>query len=69
MGKRKLLDFVIDRLDERSTWVWITTAGISILGATLEPEMREAIIGAGMAIGVLAGALLPDGKVKAEKDF
>jgi hypothetical protein len=69
MGKRKLLDFVIDRLDERSTWVWITTTGISILGATLEPEMREAIIGAGMAIGVLAGTLLPDGKVKAEKDF
>lgn len=55
----KLKNFLIDRLDERSTWrglVLIATA----LGVTLSPEQAEAIIAAGLAAAGLIGAFAAD---------
>ncbi|MEA3641297.1 MAG: hypothetical protein VBE63_15335 [Lamprobacter sp.] len=51
--------FLIDRLDERSTWRALV-ALLTLLGIGLSPEQSDAIIAAGIAIGAALEALLPD---------
>ena len=51
--------FLLDRLDERSTWRAII-ALLTVLGVGLSHEQTEAIIAAGVAIGALVEALLPE---------
>ena len=55
----KFKRFLINRLDERSTWRAIV-ALITLFGLSLEPSQSEAIITAGIAIGAALEALLPD---------
>lgn len=55
----KVKTFILDRLDERSTWRALI-ALITVLGVSLTPEQTEAVIAAGVAIGALVEALLPD---------
>ena len=59
-----ILKFLRDRLDERSTWRAIV-ALLTVGGISLDPDQTQAIIAAGVAIGALIEALLPDpaGKV------
>lgn len=60
--------FLLDRLDERSTWRAIV-ALLTLAGIGLDPEQSEAIIAAGIAIGAALEALLPEpgGKIRAPK--
>ena len=55
----KFKRFLVNRLDERSTWRAIV-ALITLFGLSLEPSQSEAIITAGIAIGAALEALLPD---------
>ena len=57
MGKIK--QFFLNRLDERSTWRAIV-ALLTIGGITLTDVQMEAIVVAGVAVGALLEALLPD---------
>jgi hypothetical protein len=60
--------FLLNRLDERSTWRAIV-ALLTLAGIGLDPEQSEAIIAAGIAIGAALEALLPEpaGKIRAPK--
>lgn len=49
-----MLQFILDRLKERSTWIGIITI-ITAAGVTVSPEQIDAIAGAGTAI---VGAVL-----------
>ena len=53
----KILDYAVNRLKERSTWVGILMV-ITALGVNINPALQQAIIFLGMA---LAGA--PDDKI------
>lgn len=57
--------FLIDRLDERSTWRGFIVA-LSGLGISLDPAQMEAIIAFGLAVVGLVDVFLPDpaGKVR-----
>ena len=47
------LDWLIDRLKEKSTWMGLTTA-LTAAGVAISPEMAETIMTAGVAVaGVL----------------
>lgn len=60
----RLWYYLLDRLDERSTWVWIVTAIIAVTASSVSPEIQALIINVGMAIGaLLVGILLPDGRL------
>lgn len=49
-----MLDWIFDRLKERSTWLGLTGL-LSALGVMVSPEQKEAIVGAGIAVaGVIA---------------
>lgn len=56
-----MLDFVIDRLKERSTWLGITTL-LTAVGIGLSPEAIEAIATAGAAVGAAILILTKDKK-------
>lgn len=45
----KILDYIIERAKEGSTWRGLILIASS-LGATLNPELAEAIIGAGVGV-------------------
>ena len=52
-------DFIIKRLKERSTWIGL--AGLlSALGVVVSPELTEAIVTAGIAVGGLIMVLTKD---------
>lgn len=56
----KVVDWISDRLEERSTWVGI----ISILtgaGIAVAPAWQEAIISVGCAVGGAIGIVTKDG--------
>jgi len=62
----KLDRFLIDRLDERSTWrglIFVLTA----LGLSLSPEQQAGILAAGVAIGGVVEMFLPDPSGKVTK--
>jgi hypothetical protein len=60
--------FLLDRLDERSTWRAIV-AMFTLFGVGLSPEQSDAIIAAGIAIGAALEAFLPDpgGRIHPER--
>lgn len=59
------IHYLIDRADERSTWRGLILA-LSALGVSIDPELSEAIILAGVALAGLVEILLPDpaGKIR-----
>jgi hypothetical protein len=65
----KVKRFLINRLDERSTWRAIV-ALITVAGITLTDVQMEAIVVAGVAIGALLEAFLPDpaGRIREPAD-
>lgn len=56
---KKLLQFIIDRTIERSTWLGIVSI-LTALGLVLNPEQQNAIVSAGMAAAGLIAALTRD---------
>jgi hypothetical protein len=56
-----LKTYLIDRLDERSTWRGVVLV-LTALGVTLSPEQAEAIIAAGIAGAGLIGVFAADKK-------
>lgn len=56
-----MLQFFIDRLKERSTWIGITAVATAA-GVSFEPELQEAIIVAGLAFAGLIAAITKDKK-------
>ena len=53
-GETKMLEFVIGRLKERSTWLGLIGI-VTAAGVSLSPEQTEAIVAVGVAIaGVVA---------------
>lgn len=63
---KRLLAFLIDRLDERSTWVGFVGI-LSAIGIALTPEQVELIVAAGLAVWGLVEAFLPDPSGKLSK--
>ena len=47
---KNVLGWVLDRLKEKSTWLALFAGLATILGVELQPELKEAIITAGMAV-------------------
>ena len=56
---KRVLNFIRDRLDERSTWVGIVGI-LSALGIAFTPDQVELIVAAGLAVWGLVEAFLPD---------
>ena len=48
------MDWLFDRLTERSTWAGVITAVGTICGVAIKPELAVQITGAGVAIASLA---------------
>lgn len=59
-----LLAYLVDRLDERSTWVWILSMVGTIAGVAIDPDRAAAITAVGAALGTLLGVLLVDGPMR-----
>jgi hypothetical protein len=55
--------YLVDRLDERSTWVWLVAAVSMLFGINFAPEYTEAIIAAGISFGTIIGGLVKDGRI------
>jgi hypothetical protein len=64
---RALLAYLVDRLDERSTWVWIVSMVGTIAGVAVDPARASAIAAVGATAGTLLGILLADGPVRPGK--
>ena len=64
----KLAHYVLDRLDERSTWRALV-ALLTLVGIGLSPEQKDGIIAAGVAVGAAIEAILPDpaGRIRPER--
>jgi len=54
-----MLKFIVDRLQERSTWLGII-AIVTAVGVHLSPEQTEAIAVAGVSIGGAVAAFTAD---------
>lgn len=52
------VQFIINRLSEKSTWVSLGTF-LTGLGVTIAPDKWQIIMGVGMGLGGIAGILLP----------
>lgn len=55
------MNWIIDRLKERSTWLGLTGI-VTALGVALNPEQIEAITATGLAIAGLVAAFTRDKK-------
>lgn len=53
------LEWLIDRLSERSTWLGLTGL-VSAAGVALEPQQMEAIIAVGLAIASAVAVFTKD---------
>lgn len=61
----KALNWLLDRLKEKTTWGIIITTASTFLGVQLAPELQESITTIGLAIVALIGGLsteAPKGK-------
>jgi len=58
-GGKKMLDYVIKRLGEASTWRGIV-AFVTALGVVLTPEQVNAIVAAGLALIGIIGVFTKD---------
>lgn len=54
-----MLDWIAERARERSTWLGITSL-LTALGVGLSPELTEAIVTAGVAVGGIIVAVTSD---------
>lgn len=54
---KALLGFIIDRLSEKSTWGTLLALVATVTGATFAPELKEAIISAGLGVVSLIAVL------------
>lgn len=55
------MQWLFDRLSERSTWLGLVSLGTA-LGLALSSDQRDAIVGAGLALGGLVAAFTADQK-------
>ena len=60
-GGHKMLEFIVTRLSEASTWRGIVALATS-LGVVMSPDQVAAIVAAGMAIMGVIGAFTMDKK-------
>jgi hypothetical protein len=51
-----MMDWIIDRLKERSTWLGLISL-VTAIGISLNPGQIEAVISAGMAAGGLIATM------------
>lgn len=58
---KNFLNFVLDRLKERSTWLGLVSLGTA-LGLLLSQSQQEAVVAAGMALAGAIAALTGDGE-------
>lgn len=58
---KPMIDFIVSRLKERSTWLGLVSL-VTALGLVLTPAQSEAIIAAGMGLAGLIGTLTGDVK-------
>jgi hypothetical protein len=58
---KALINFVISRMKERSTWLGLVGLMASV-GITVGPEFQEAIITVGVAVASAIAMLTGDGK-------
>lgn len=54
---KALLDFLLSRLKERSTWTTLLALVATVTGATFAPELKEAIVSAGLGVVSLIAVL------------
>lgn len=60
-GEKKMLEFVIGRLKERSTWLGLIGI-VTAAGVSLSPEQSEAIVVLGVAIAGAVAVFTKDDK-------
>ena len=53
------MDWILDRLSERSTWMGLVSA-LTAIGVGISPEQTAAIVSAGVAVGGLVAAITQD---------
>lgn len=58
MNFQAVLDWVLARLSEKSTWAAIVTFAATILGRQIAPELADTITTAGLSIVALILAVL-----------
>jgi hypothetical protein len=56
---RKLVDYTIARLKERSTWMGVISAGTA-LGFMMTTEQQDAVVAAGVAVAGLIAVVTKD---------
>lgn len=56
---KNILDFLLARARERSTWLGLVSMGTA-LGLLLTPEQSEAVVAAGMSVAGLVATLTGD---------
>ena len=56
---KKIFDYVLTRLRERSTWLGLISL-LTALGIVLTPAQQEYVIAAGSALAGLVATLTPD---------
>lgn len=54
---KTMLTWLISRLKEKGTWLHLLNAVITATGATLNPELKEAILTVGVSIATLIGVM------------
>lgn len=57
---KALYEFILARLQEKSTWIAIVSTIATVFGATIAPEMQEAIVGTGLAVNTLALTIIKE---------
>jgi hypothetical protein len=61
----KLIDYIIDRTSEASTWRGLIMLVAGVSGLSISSELATHIITVGMALSGLLGALTPDNTTSA----
>lgn len=55
-----MLNWLLDRIKEKSTWGSIFTLLITATGVVLSPELKEAIMTVGIAVAGLIGIIVAE---------
>ena len=58
---KNLGKWILDRLKEKSTWAGIL-AVVAAAGVTLNPELKDAIVAAGVSIAGLVAVIVKENK-------
>lgn len=58
MDRNKLIQYLINRAKEKSTWIGLITF-LGALGIGISPELAQSIVPAGIAIAGVISVLLP----------